>query len=156
MTKISLGQDKLILTTEENEKWISQVEQTSFDNQLKLIRERVVADTNVYVRSSAPDRIKIGDESLNGKKKEATTRPLIIFSGKCKFLTPNINNRTDNKSIVLLASSITTDKIQDIRIIKGSEASAIYGSRAIGGVFILTVKRKSTCEKINEIEFGQW
>ena len=62
MTKISLGQDKLILTAEENEKWISQVEQTSFDNQLKLIRERLVADTNVYVRSSAPDRIKIGDE----------------------------------------------------------------------------------------------
>ena len=38
-------------------------------------------------------------------------------------------------------------------ILKEPEATAIYGSRATGGVFILTVKRKSTCEKINEIEF---
>jgi TonB-dependent SusC/RagA subfamily outer membrane receptor len=155
-THVVLGQDNLTLTSEQNENWISQVEQVSLDNQLRLIRERILADTGVYVRSSAPDRIRIGDESQNGKKKEATARPLIIFAGKCKHVTPNINNKTDNESILLLTSLLTRDKIQKITILKGPDAAAIYGSRAVGGVFILAVKKKSTCQKIGDIDFGQW
>jgi hypothetical protein len=153
---VVLGQDNLTLTAEQNENWVSKVEQVQLNDQPRLMRERILADTNVYVRSSAPDRIKIGDESKNGKKKGATARPLLIFAGKCKYVTPNINNRTNNESVLLLTSLLTPDKIETITILRGPDSVAIYGSRAVGGVFILYVKKRSTCQKINDIDFGQW
>lgn len=156
ITHVTIGQGKLILTAEENENWILQVEQASLADQLQLIRERLAADTNVFVRINAPDRLTIRDQSRNGRKKEATARPLIAFSGKCKFIVPNINDDSDYASILQLTSLITPNNIQTIQIMKGPGAAAIYGSRAAGGVFILHVKRKSICRKISSIEFGKW
>lgn len=147
--------DKLILTRDKNDKWIAELETGLLSNQLTSIRTRILLDTNIYVRSSYPDRIKIQDESDNGKKIESFGRPLIIVDGQCKHYSLNINNRTSSKSIRELSKLLTEENIEKVTIYKDVNATAIYGSRAVAGVIILTVKAKKTCKRIQDINFGQ-
>ena len=62
MLKVSVGQvalGNLILTEEQSDAWISRLELAPIDAQIDLIRDRILLDTNVYVRSSYPDRIRL-------------------------------------------------------------------------------------------------
>jgi hypothetical protein len=158
ITHFVLGQApvNLILTWEQNEKWISEIKKAHTDRRLDFLRERILLDTNVYVKSSAPDRIKLADESQNGKKLESFCRPLIILNGQCENHYLNISNQTEIESIQLLASFLTIDNIEKIAIHTGDKAMSIYGSRAAAGVFVLVVRKKSTCRAISKIDFGTW
>lgn len=147
--------DSLILTAEQNEIWISKVQNAPLEKQLELIRNRILSDTNVYVRTYASDRILVRDESQNSKKKQSFGRPLIILGGQCEHFSPNINNKTDNSSIELLASFLTPDNIEEITILTDYKATALYGSRAVGGVFILAVKKRLICKSIKKLDFGK-
>lgn len=146
--------DKLILTQEQNDKWIAELETSPLNKQLNLITTRILLDTNVYVRSSYPDRIKVQDESDNGKKTQSFGRPLITIDGKCEHNYLNITNRTSNKSLRHLTELINEDNIERVTIYKDVKATAIYGSRATAGVIVLTIKNKRTCKRIKEIDFG--
>ena len=44
--------DSLILTKEQCDKWILKVEKEIKSNQLDLIRQRILLDTNIYIVSS--------------------------------------------------------------------------------------------------------
>ncbi len=158
ITQFSFGQvnNDLILTAAENEIWISEITQAPVERQLTLLKNRILADTNVYVRTTAPDRIKIGDESESGRRQESFGRPLLVLSGQCNNRYLRISNRTDNKSIERLASFLTIRNVKEMTILTNDKATAIYGSRATAGVFILTFRKKLTCKSISKIDFGGW
>lgn len=158
VTHLVFGQspDNLVLTWEQNENWISEIKRAPADRRLDLLKQRILLDTNVFVRSSAPDRIKLVDESQNGKKQESFCRPLIILGGQCDNHYLDISNQTRNKSIQLLASFLTIDNIEKMAIHTGDKAMSVYGSRAAAGVFVLVIRRASTCRDISKIDFGTW
>jgi hypothetical protein len=75
-----LGQTKdLILTKEQNNKWLDSLKTISLDVQLLIIQNRILSDTNVYVRQFYADRINIID-SL-GDRIYGDGKPTLIIDG---------------------------------------------------------------------------
>jgi TonB-dependent SusC/RagA subfamily outer membrane receptor len=142
--------DNLVLTKEQNDKWISKLEKESKSGQLELIRARILLDTNIYVNEYYADRLKIDNDKQRGKRTEAYGRSLLVFN---QSYAADINNRTKNKSILKLADFLTDKKIKSISILKGTQATALYGSRATNGVILLTTADKKTFKQIKEITF---
>jgi len=140
--------DILVLTKEQNEKWISTLEKELKSKQLDLIRERILLDTNTYVRLSYPDRLKIDNAKLLSKRTEAYGRPLLVFNQSYSI---DINNSTKNESILQLSYLLTGKRIKTISILKGPQATALYGSRAENGVILLTTMDKRTFEQIKRV-----
>jgi len=82
---------------------------------------------------------------------EGYGKPLLVFNGQ---YFADVNNKTKNKSIKELANFLTEGKIKSVSIIKDAQATAIYGSRAICGVILLTAKDKTTLKQIKEIKLS--
>ncbi len=81
----------------------------------------------------------------------AGASPLIIVDGVpvSTMWEPGtgLNFGKGDKESVL--DNINPDDIQDIQILKDASATSIYGSRAAGGVVLITTKRGSSDEKLN-------
>jgi TonB-dependent SusC/RagA subfamily outer membrane receptor len=150
LTAQSIG-DSLILTREQSDTWIVKVEKEIKSKQLALIRQRILLDTNIYIRQSYPDRIKVDTEKEKGTRTEGYGKPLLVFNGQ---YFADINNKTKNNSIKELADFLTDRKIKSVSIVKDTQATAIYGSRAVCGVILLTTKDKKTLRQIKEIQLS--
>jgi TonB-dependent SusC/RagA subfamily outer membrane receptor len=144
--------DSLILTKEQNTKWILKLEKEIKPIQLDLIKRRILLDTNIYIRQSYPDRIKFDNEKEKGTRTEGYGRLLLVFNGR---YFAHINNRTKSKSIIKLADYLTDNRIKSISIVKDTQARAIYGSRAVCGAILLTTKKKSTFKQIKAINLSE-
>ena len=92
----------------------------------------------------------------------AGASPLIVVDGVPVSTMwepdPGLNFGKGDKESVL--DNINPDDILDIQVLKDASATSIYGSRAAGGVILITTKRGSTDEKVN-VSFkasytGQW
>jgi outer membrane receptor protein involved in Fe transport len=94
---------------------------------------------------------RFGDESEQGRRIEAYSRPFILINGKCKHYHANITNRTMNESIRQFAELLTEENIKLVTVHKDKNAIAIYGSRAIGGVIILSTKNRKACKEFERI-----
>lgn len=76
--------------------------------------------------------------------------PLYIVDG-----TPLLNNSSSNGSIERSYDSgsginaLDPNNIEDITVLRGAAATALYGSRAANGVFIITTKKGKDESKIN-------
>jgi len=142
--------DSLVLTKEQNDKWILRLEKETKPKQLGIIKSRILQDTNVYIPQYYPDGIKFDNEKARGKRTNGYAKPLLIFNGQ---LFIYINNDTKSKSITKLTEFLTDRNIKQISILKGTTATALYGSRGDCGVILLTTKDKRTLRRIGEIEF---
>jgi TonB-dependent SusC/RagA subfamily outer membrane receptor len=140
--------DSLVLTKEQNDKWILKLEKEIKVKQLDLIKKRLLLDTNIYIPIYYADRIKFDNEKAKGKRTEGLGRPLLVFNGQ---YSAYIDNVTKSKSIVKLTELLTHNKIKSISIMKGSQATALYGSRAACGVIILTTMNKRIFKQIKEV-----
>ena len=83
--------DSLVLTKDQNDKWILKLEKETKSKQLDLIKKRILLDTNIYIRQSYQDRIKIDNEKQKGIRTEGYGKPLLIFNGQ---YYGHINNKT--------------------------------------------------------------
>lgn len=81
----------------------------------------------------------------------AGASPLIVVDGVPVSTMwepdPGLNFGKGDKESVL--DNINPDDILDIQVLKDASATSIYGSRAAGGVILITTKRGSTDEKVN-------
>ena len=118
--------------------------------QLELIRERILGDTNVYVKNSPLDGLIRRDDGTENKAM-SYCRPLLIVND---MIYTDINNETKNKSIVQLAEFLTEDIIKDVVVVKDTQTAALYGTRASCGVILLTTKNRRSLKKIKKIDFG--
>jgi TonB-dependent SusC/RagA subfamily outer membrane receptor len=141
--------DSLVLTKEQNNRWILKLERETKVRQLDLIKKRILSDTNIYVSKYYPDRIKFDNEKAKGKRTEGYCRPLLVFDAQYYAY---IDNGTKGKSIIQLTKFLTDNRIESLLIMKDSQAAALYGSRATCGVILLTTKGKKTLKRIKAID----
>lgn len=141
--------DSLVLTKEQNDRWILELEKETKVGQLKLIKKRLLSDTNIYLSKYYADRIKFDNEKARGKRTEGYCRPLLIFN--TQYYT-YIDNGTKTKSIIRLTEFLNEDMIESILIMKDSKATALYGSRATCGAILLTTRKKKTLRHIKAID----
>jgi hypothetical protein len=138
--------DSLILSAEQNDRWLKGLETSLIHDQVKMIRERVFADTAIFVREVFADRISI--DYSHEKRIEGVCKPLLVFETRPAY----IGNKTSRASIEKLAKLITTANVKTVTVMKGAKAQAIYGSRAMCGVVILGLKNYEVIAEVEKIK----
>jgi hypothetical protein len=138
----------LILTTEQNSKWIDSLKTLPLDQQLLAIEHRVFSDTNVFVRQGYPDRIKVTD-SL-GRRVYGDGKPTLIIGGYAMI----IDNKTQTNKIVNLTKLLTPTYIKTIFILSPNDpaATALYGIAGRHGIIIMTVTKKKYAKLFKRLE----
>ncbi len=85
-----------------------------------------------------------GESSFNG-----TNQPIFIVDGfPISNSTYNSDGITGNADIGNRAGDIAPDDIENISVLKGAAASALYGSRAKNGAIVITTKKAKRNQKM--------
>jgi hypothetical protein len=139
----------LILTEAQNNKWFDSLAAVPLSGQLQMIGQRLLADTNVFIRKSYNDRIKVVEQV--GNRVEGFGKPTIVVENRAMW----IDNKTDAKKIVGLTQLLTTDYIDDITLLKGTDpkTTALYGSSGMNGVILMKLKRKKDIKQFQKLKF---
>lgn len=138
----------LVLTREQNSKWLDSLKALRPDQQLLTINERLLADTNVFVRQFYNDRIKV-DEQV-GNRVYGDGKPTLIIGGYPMI----IDNKTATNKIVSLTKYLTTEFIKEISILSPNDpvTTAIYGSPGMSGIILITLKKKKQSKKFRKLK----
>ncbi len=124
---------QLILTEQENLTWVNKLKaEKELPEQLNLLRSRLLADTNVFVRNTG-DRI-----ILNKDKPIGLCRPRLMVDGH--LIQPN--NDTDAQTVKNLTKELTTDQIKHLEVADEKTANALFGPSGRCGILLLTPKNK--------------
>jgi len=147
LSKVCFGQNKidttelkkkLILTEKQNNNWLDSLKKLTKEAQFNFIAERTVLDTNVFIPKYFPDGIKPILSSPN--KYTGCCKPIVVFVfKKDKKNSLVINDITNIKIISRLHQVKKEISIDELNIYTGVTATALYGSRAVGGVIILNI-----------------
>lgn len=130
---------QLILTEEENLAWINRLkEEKELEGRLSILRTRILADTNVYVKNIG-DRV-VSKTGKNKNKEIGLCRPLLIVEGYFIDLT----NDTERTTVENLVKELTTEKIKQLEVVDGEKAKALFGQNGWCGVMLLTTKNKKS------------
>ena len=143
---------KIILTKTQNNKWLDSLKQLSSEKQVELIIERVISDTNVFIRHSYADRIII-DYSVQEKTKyEGCCKPSILiintntyFNFGDKFYKGNIS-----VDVPQLCNTLKEIKVDTISVINDVQGRAIWGTDIDNGVIIIKVTDKKSIKLIKK------
>ena len=135
----SFGQTQdLILTKGQNDKWLDSISTLSLNDKLQSIRNRLLSDTNVFVKQYYADRIIVTD-SLGGRG-YGDGKPTLIIGGY-----PFYNgNKTKTIHVINLTSYLTATYINEIEILSPNDPRtlALYGSSGQFGIIIMTLTNK--------------
>ena len=144
----SFGQTQdLILTKAQNDKWLDSISTLSLDNKLQSIRNRLLSDTNVFVKQYYADRIIVTD-SLGGRV-YGEGKPTLIISGY-----PFYNgNKTKPFQVINLTNYLTPTYINQIDILSPNDPRtlALYGSSGQFGIIIMTLKNKKYSKQFKHL-----
>lgn len=128
---------QLILTEEDNIAWTNKLRNTNeLSEQLQILRTRLLADTNVYVKNVG-DRV-ILMEAKDKNKELGICRPTLIVEGNIIELS----NNTNAKTVENLTEKLMPDKIKDLEVVEEETAKAIFGTKGRCGVVLLTPRNK--------------
>ena len=145
---LSFGQTQtLILTKAQNDKWLDSLNTLSLDNKLKSIRNRVLSDTNVFVKKYHADKIRVVD-SL-GNRVYGDGKPTLIISGHPIY----IDNKTKSIRIIELSDLMTATYIREINILNPKDPAtlSLYGSSGQFGIIIITPAKKEYTRKFKRL-----
>lgn len=139
--------NNLILTREQNNKWIDSIKTMPLVQQLSIIKDRLLADTNIFVKQLHSDKIKVSEQVKN--KVYGDGKPIIIINGN--FMA--IDNKTETEKIIRLTQLLNATHIKTTSILSGNEPSttAIYGSLASSGVILMTLTKKRYLRKFQKL-----
>ncbi|MCA6493081.1 MAG: hypothetical protein IM572_10435 [Chitinophagaceae bacterium] len=120
------------------------------ENRVQALKfeDRLFLDTNVFVRESYPDRIKVTD-SL-GKRIYGDGKPTLIIGGYAMI----IDNKTQTNKIVSLTKLLTLTYIKEIFILSPNDpaATAIYGSAGQFGIIVMKVTKRKYAKLFRRLE----
>ena len=134
---------QLILTEEENNAWINKLKsEKELTVQLKILRERILMDTNIYVNNTG-DRLILKTEKQKNKEL-GLCRPILLVEGY--FVT--VTNDTDNKTVENLTKELTTDKIKELKLLDEGKAKEMFGPHCWCGIIFLTPANKKATKSL--------
>jgi hypothetical protein len=128
---------QLILTEEENIEWITKLKgEKELEQQLNMLRARILADTNVYVQNIG-DRVILKTEK-DKNKETGLCKPILIVEGY--YL--KINNDTDNLTAIKLTNELTIKNIKQLEIFDSDKALSHFGQNGWCGVVLIKTTNK--------------
>jgi len=130
-------QTKLILTQEQNDRWIDSLTTLPLEGKIIMIKERLLSDTNIFIHH-VDVHGTINEQT--GNRVRGKCRPLIIVNER----EIDIANNTKDSKILALTKLLTKEHIAKIVVLKGilQLTTAIYGTQAQSGVILITLAKK--------------
>jgi len=147
----SFGQTQnLILTSEQNNKWLERLTTLPIQEQLGAIKERLLADTNVFIRQYYADRVRVVEHS--GNRVYAEAKPTLIIGG----YPMRIDNETKTFKIKGLIELLTIEYVKSIHILNPNDpvALAFYGSAGLSGIIVMTLTKKKYLKNFLRIKLN--
>jgi uncharacterized membrane protein YuzA (DUF378 family) len=148
ISSIAFGQTQtLILTREQNTKWLDSLKTLALDQQLITIKDRLLSDTSVFVRQFYNDRIRVVDPI--GSKVYGDGKPTLVIGGYPMI----IDNKTETPKIIGLTKLLTNDFIKNINILSPNDpaTTAIYGIAGMSGIIVMTLTKKKHLKKFRKL-----
>ena len=140
----------LILTSEQNNKWLDSLITLPLQQQLVTIKERLFADTNVFIRQSYADRIRVVDQLKNRFYGEA--KLTLIIGGNAMI----VDNKTETFKIKVLTELLTIEYVKSIHVLSPNDpvTTAIYGSAGLSGIIVMTLTKKKYLKKFLRLKLN--
>jgi hypothetical protein len=137
----------LILTSDQNNKWLDSLKTLTLEQQLAAISDRLHVDTNVFVKQFYNHRIRVTD-SL-GNRVYGDGKPTLVIEGYPMI----IDNGTQTSKIINLTKLLTADHIEEIRFLNGNDpaTAAIYGISGFHGIILITVTKKKYLRRFRRL-----
>ncbi len=144
---------KLILSEEQNTKWFDSLKKLSTPQQMNFILDRVILDTNVYIKYSYADRIHV-DYSIQSKTKfEGCCKPVIAI--ETIPIVFYFDDKFDQEKILdgigKFKQMINDVIIDEIQVMPKERAMAFYGSDAMHGAILLKITDKKSIKLIKKL-----
>jgi len=143
---------KLTLTKDQNIQWYETLQKLSKSQQAIFISERVISDTNVFIKYGLPDGLKMNYDSIYKTKYEGCCKLIIAIQQ-----IPNGNvydfdfteslMRVTRKQVADFNKIITSIQIDEITI-DLNPSLALWGTRAVNGIILLKVSDKKSISLI--------
>jgi hypothetical protein len=149
LLSIANGQtNNLILTYKQNNDWLDSLSKLSLDKKLTMINERILSDTNIFVKQSYPDRIIVVEQP--GSRVHGDVKPTIIVNQNAMI----IDNKTPNKKVIALTQLLTANYIADIKVLKATDQAtlALYGAAGQSGIIIMRLTNKKSIDKFKKLK----
>ncbi len=129
---------QLILTKEQNDAWILDLDALSLTEKLHTIRLRMLSDTNVFVRQFYPDNIKVKD-SLRGKV-YGYGKPTFVIGGYLFVF----ENETESSTIKKVAKYLTPTYIDSVIVLSPNDPATVvlYGLSGQSGILLMTMSNR--------------
>ncbi len=123
----------VILTCKAHQAWMDSLKHAPLPQQLLMIKERVVADTNVYVNNT-------GRAVDLPNREQGCCKPFFILNGyQVKF--DEHNPAPDLQVFMTVIGQIKVDTVFTLR---SQELTSIYGSASTCGVVMINTKDKQS------------
>jgi hypothetical protein len=138
----------IILTREQNNKWLDSLKKLPLEKQLFTLSDRLLSDTNVFVRQYYADRIRV-DDAL-GNRVYGDGKPTLIIGGYAMI----IDNKTQTHKIVDLTKLLTGTYINELNILSPNDpaTTALYGSPGQFGIIVMTVTKKKYAKLFKRLQ----
>jgi len=138
----------LILTTEQNDKWIDSLKTLPLEKQLQFITDRLLSDTNTYVRQSYADGIKHID-SL-GTRVYCDGKPALIIGG----YPMTIDNKTQTAKVISLTRLLTLRYIGKILVLGPNDPATIALGGTLGqyGIILATPTKNKYAKHFQRLD----
>jgi hypothetical protein len=150
----------LILSSEQNDSWFETLESSSLEIQLKMIKERMLNDTSVFIVKTYPDRITIDRfpklDSLSKIRVKGSCKPLYMISYKQKKQKSfHFENPLNTDQIKLIVDLIDINNISRITILRDIKAKAIFGTRGSCGVIMMDTNKRNLWKRLEKLKFSR-
>jgi hypothetical protein len=134
------------LTCESNIRWLDSLELMPLLAQIQAIKERVIADTNIYINQSKPDGV-IANKEIYKNKYQGCCKPLWILYG---YLV-SFDDLHPQRDIFKFLQIIDQIKIEEIRVLTSKNSTALYGTAGGCGVVLVVVKDRRSLKLLKKL-----
>ena len=141
---------ELILTKAQDEAWGHNLKELPFDQQLLSIRQRLLADTNVFNTNNG-DRLML--KSPEERNKLDGSCKFLLYINKSHIVLYN-SSRTKPKKVKALCLLLNDSNIKTIKVLAYREASEIFGCD-VCSVVLLDAKNKRFIKQVKRLGYDQ-
>lgn len=111
-----------------------------------IAQEKTASENNL----KSKDTVKNEKGFANVTQPATTSNRIVICATSRSLINEPLYILDDTPIISQQFSKVNPNDIQEVKILKGNEATSIYGNRGINGVIIITTKKKRSQDNNEE------
>ena len=135
---------KSIDTKEQNDQWNTKFKTENLEQQIRLIQERLLSDSNIfYTPTNAHGETQLPE----GFKSTTQYRPLYIL--KSQNSEPILlESNMSKERVSLINSHLTENNVENISFSNDMKSQSLYGARAKSGLITINFSDEKVLEKL--------